>query len=76
MKKLAITAADILIAVRDFDDYYVQSPANGGVHLGCDCGCGGDSYSLEDWEIAHMEGDRAYDRFKAMCHELGVIWKY
>jgi len=37
------------LAEYDEDDYY-DCPSCLEVHFGCDCGCGGDFYTPEDWD--------------------------
>lgn len=41
------------------------------VRFGCDCGCGGDSYTDEDWDI--MVEDSATAQ-KVLTEELGVTF--
>ena len=43
------------------------SPSRMGVHLGCDCGCGGDSYTIDTWEAEENSAQESIDNMKAFC---------
>lgn len=43
-------ASELYSIVSDFEHYYLHSDLNMEVHFGCDCGCGGDSYTEESWD--------------------------
>ena len=53
---------------------YVHSidyrPSALGVRFGCDCGCGGDSYTAEEWD----EGEQLADEAIEALTQLGVIF--
>jgi hypothetical protein len=40
------------------------------VSFGCDCGCGGGSYTIEDWDFMCDRADIATEKLK----ELGVVF--
>ena len=40
------------------------------VRFGCDCGCGGNSYSEESWDIMCEEADEAERKLK----EIGITF--
>lgn len=52
-----------------FDNYltYRYTPSDEGVRYGCECGCGGDYYSPEEWDEAH---NVVYEARKAMAELL------
>lgn len=50
----------------------LRSDVNIGVHFGCDCGCGGDLYALEDFEVMCKEFDEAEQAFKELCEKFGI----
>lgn len=69
-------ASELYSAVQDFESYYLHSDLNMEVHLGCECGCGGDSYTLESWNEMCNAADEARKEFKQFCESLGVEWDY
>lgn len=44
----------------------LDAPWNSDVHFGCDCGCGGDSYSSEEWEQAGEDEQTAVEFFRGL----------
>lgn len=48
------------------------SPTRTHVVFGCDCGCGGDSYSREQWDAEELQAQEAIDNMKALCIIMGV----
>ena len=36
------------------------------VHFGCDCGCGGDSYTEYEWDNIEFNGRKAMGKLKAL----------
>lgn len=67
----SVTSRDVLEIVARYCDA-LNSDANCDVHFGCDCGCGGDSYTLEDFEIMCKEFDEAEQAFKELCEKFGI----
>ena len=53
-------------------DCYRTSPSDMSVIFGCDCGCGGDIYTYEEWDQAHEESDRVKSQFRELCDQLGL----
>lgn len=45
-----MTWRDVLDLVYEYEDNVRDHPAHREIKYGCDCGCGGDAYSDEDWE--------------------------
>jgi len=41
---------DICLEIADLHEVIMSSDINTGVHFGCDCGCGGDTYTSEQWD--------------------------
>lgn len=48
------------------------SPSRTSVRYGCDCGCGGDSYTSERWDMEEQQAQDAIDTLKAFCADIGV----
>lgn len=48
------------------------SPTRMNVHFGCDCGCGGDSYTLETWDEEEHEAQNAIIEAMQLCSRLGI----
>lgn len=69
-------ASELYSIVSDFENYYLHSDLNMEVHFGCECGCGGDSYSEEEWDDMCKAADEARDEFEKVCGQLGVEWDY
>ena len=58
-----------------FDEhYYNDSPSEMDVHYGCECGCGGDSYTPESWDEAHKKAYESKENLKMALDKLGVEW--
>ena len=62
---------ELLEAVNDYGNA-MYSPSRSEVRFGCDCGCGGDSYTAESWDAEEQAAAEAIDRMKQMCAELGI----
>jgi hypothetical protein len=43
-----------------------DAPWNSGVHFGCECGCGGDGYTSEDWDYYADAEKEAVKFFKSV----------
>lgn len=43
------------------------SPSRMEVRYGCDCGCGGDSYTPESWDAAEQEAADAITKAEEFC---------
>lgn len=69
-------ASELYSIVSDFEHYYLHSDLNMEVHFGCDCGCGGDSYTEESWDRMCNAADEAGIEFENVCETLGVDWDY
>jgi hypothetical protein len=57
-----------------FDDYSYasSSPSRSAVIFGCDCGCGGDSYTEEEWDAEEDEADNAIAAMEQFCLKYGI----
>ncbi len=71
-----MTAQELLRLASDFENYYLNSDVNSSVIFGCDCGCGGDLYSYEDWTQMCKLAEECYDKYKEVCEELNIEWDY
>lgn len=69
-------ATELYSIVSYFETYYLHSDLNMEVHFGCDCGCGGDSYTEEQWDAMCKYADEARDEFKTVCENFGIEWDY
>lgn len=56
------------------DDYTEAkwSPSRSEVRLGCDCGCGGDSYTIESWDAVEKAADKAIADIKEFCKKYNI----
>lgn len=68
-------SADIIRIVTRYTNAWYDSPSRQAVIFGCDCGCGGDSYTSEEWEALARELEEATKEMKAMCEHLNVIFR-
>lgn len=50
------------------------SPSRTGVYFGCDCGCGGDSYTIEKWNREEEDADKAIEKMKEFCLKYNIEW--
>ena len=50
------------------------SPSRLGVHFGCECGCGGVSYTIEEWDEEERQADKAISAAKEFCEKNGIIF--
>lgn len=69
-------ATELYSIMQDFESYYLHSDLNMEVRFGCECGCGGDSYTYEQWVRMCKYADEARNEFERICEELGVEWDY
>jgi predicted nucleic acid-binding Zn-ribbon protein len=58
-------------AFRDYENA-MYSPSRSEVRFGCDCGCGGDSYTSESWDAEEEAAADAIERMKTICKEFGI----
>lgn len=47
-----------------------NDPSRSEVRFGCECGCGGDSYTIEEWETVCNAADVATQKLE----ELGITF--
>lgn len=69
-------ATELAAIVDNFTTNYLYSDANSEVRFGCECGCGGDSYTPETWDNMMAAYSESYDEYKAYCEEAGIEWDY
>lgn len=48
------------------------SPSRTEVHFGCDCGCGGDYYTIESWKAEEQEATDAIEKMKQWCIDNNI----
>lgn len=60
--------------VQLFDSYSnaLYGPELSEVRFGCDCGCGGDSYTSEEWDAEIEQNAKAIEDMKEFCKLIGV----
>jgi hypothetical protein len=56
--------------LKDLIYTYEEDPSLSEVHFGCDCGCGGDSWTIETWR----EYGEASDLAKEKLEKFGVTF--
>ena len=52
--------------IRDYE-YALYSPSRTGMHLGCECGCGGNKYTVELWDAEEQFANEAIAKAKRFC---------
>jgi hypothetical protein len=59
-----------------FQDYDSAkwSPDMMGVHFGCDCGCGGNSYTTESWDAEVDAKNGAIVKMVSFCNTYGITY--
>lgn len=50
------------------------APSLSEIHFGCDCGCGGDSYTTESWDEAEASAAKAIADMKEFCTKFGIYY--
>lgn len=50
------------------------SPTRSAIRLGCDCGCGGDSYTQETWDAEEEQARISIGIMKAWCIAHNIEW--
>jgi hypothetical protein len=48
------------------------SPSRMHVIFGCDCGCGGDSYTEESWDEAERNASKTIQKVKNFCRQNNI----
>jgi len=62
---------DILTVMQNYEQAS-YSPSRMAVNFGCDCGCGGDSYTEEEWDAEEDAADLAIEKAKELCKILNI----
>lgn len=57
--------------IRDYDQA-LYSPSRSEVRFGCDCGCGGDSYTSESWDAEEKLAQEAIDKVIEFCAKYNI----
>jgi hypothetical protein len=68
-----VNASELISAAYDYEQA-LWAPGRMSVTLGCNCGCGGDSYTPEQYEKENKEAQEAVDRFKSICQHYKIEW--
>ena len=63
---------DLIEVAEDYEQNVIYSDLNMGVILGCDCGCGGDYYTVEDWQKLGESHDISYNAWEQVCYDLQI----
>ena len=50
------------------------SPSRLDIHIGCDCGCGGENWTVETWDKQEAEAQVAIDNLKEFCKLYNIEW--
>jgi len=48
------------------------SPSRSAVHFQCDCGCGGDRYTVESWDAEENAADETIKQMKQFCKNYNI----
>lgn len=62
--------SDIQDMLYDYENA-MYSPSRSDVHVGCDCGCGGNSYTIESYDAEEETAERAIKAIKEFCETHG-----
>jgi hypothetical protein len=50
------------------------SPTRSSIRFGCDCGCGGDTYTQESWDAEEAQAQKDIDIMIEWCYNNGIEW--
>lgn len=62
----------LLVAASHLQAMRTEHPSASGVRVGCDCGCGGEDITEEDWVWYDSALKEAEEAFNKLCEELGI----
>jgi hypothetical protein len=48
------------------------SPSRMSVHFNCNCGCGGDRYTVESWDAEENAADETIKQMKQFCKNYNI----
>lgn len=66
-----MTLSDLIEIFSDYQNA-LYSPSRSGVKFGCDCGCGGDSYTSRSWDDEEQAAADAIVKMKNFCTEYNI----
>ena len=69
-----MNSTKLIELVEDFRNYYLNSPMRMEVKFGCECGCGGDSYSEEEWSELRQLSEESYINYYQYCIDNNIGW--
>jgi hypothetical protein len=67
------TASDLIRVVDAYGDAR-YGPLQSGIRFGCDCGCGGDSYTSEQWDAEMEYNKQSIKDMIELCAKLGLVY--
>lgn len=68
-----MTFSELLQFIHNFEEA-TMTPSSLGVQFGCDCGCGGDTYTKEAWDKAEEASEKAVAEAKDFCTKHGFYY--
>jgi hypothetical protein len=66
-------ASELLDLFEAYEEYH-YTPSDESVIFGCDCGCGGNLYTSEEWDMAHKKAFEVIKALKDAFESLGIEW--
>lgn len=66
--------SEFVEAYEDYKSGWIYSDLNSEVSFGCDCGCGGDSYTEENWRQMCDDALKAKREFERWCWDNSIIF--
>lgn len=64
--------SEVQSLVNHYENAVVYNPLNSGMIVGCDCGCGGDSYTSEELYRLEQAEEETIQRVKEFCKTKGI----
>jgi len=58
----------------DYEHYVKYSVLYSEVHFGCDCGCGGDSYTSEQWNNEIKLAHKTIKKVEQFCKNCNIAY--
>lgn len=68
--------SQVISVLDNFSNNVIHTPFIEEVHFSCDCGCGGDSYTSDEWESLSKVYDATVDEAIVLCDQLGLIYDF
>jgi len=64
--------SDVQSLVNDYENEVVYNPLNSGLVVGCECGCGGDSYTPEELDRLEQAEGETIKKVVEFCKTKGI----